>query len=314
MMSPCRDAGGQGVSQDETLSQLVVLKADISGSTRLYEQFGDELARADIAACLALLGDIAAARGGRVLQLIGDEVVCGFTVAAQAVAAAIDMHQRLREASAAGRFRSGRLRVKVGIHHGLAEWRDGQLVGATPALAEQVISLARPEEILLSGAAVEALPTALAATAQRLDTVEAKTGGAPLTVHRLPWEQDEDVTQFRVSAAATATTSRRRLTLDHDGQSVVVDAAHGHCRIGRTPGNDLVVDSPFTSRQHAEIRYRNGSFRLRDDSINGTFVRPESGPALHLHHEEGVVDGCGVLLFGRPRPGEPETLVRYRCE
>ena len=43
---------------DKSLKQLAVLYADVSGSTRLYEQFGDAIARTDLALCIEILRDI----------------------------------------------------------------------------------------------------------------------------------------------------------------------------------------------------------------------------------------------------------------
>jgi len=43
--------------------------------------------------------------------------------------------------------------------------------------------------------------------------------------------------------------------------------------IGRAPGNDLIVDHPTVSRQHATIKVEGEAFRLFDlGSANGTFV------------------------------------------
>ena len=44
---------------DKSLDKLAVLYADVSGSTALYEKFGDEIARADMASCIELLAETA---------------------------------------------------------------------------------------------------------------------------------------------------------------------------------------------------------------------------------------------------------------
>ena len=49
---------------DKSLKQLAVLYADVSGSTRLYEQFGDAIARTDLALCIEMLRDIASGLSG----------------------------------------------------------------------------------------------------------------------------------------------------------------------------------------------------------------------------------------------------------
>ena len=49
---------------EPTVRRMAVLYADVAGSTRLYEQFGNEAARADIGACLGLLSEVVAAAAG----------------------------------------------------------------------------------------------------------------------------------------------------------------------------------------------------------------------------------------------------------
>ncbi len=301
------------MGEDVTLHKLAVLYADVSGSTRLYERVGDSVARADIAACLALLAEVAGRHDGRLLKTIGDEVECVFPIPQRAVAAAIEMHECLREASDAARFRSGALKVKIGCHYGVAEWRGRNLVGATPAIAQQVIGLAQAEEILLSGDVLEGLPGALAVDCQLLDTLESCADGAALPVHKLSWEESDEVTQFH-AAPQTAPPGHTCLVLEHGGRELRVDADNRHCRIGRIAGNDIVTGSRFTSRRHAEIEYRHGRFVLRDASINGTLIAPDGGETVHLRREEGLLEGRGVLIFGNTTTRDAAATARYRCE
>ena len=73
-----RAAGDETLSLADTLRWLVVLYADISGSSRIYEQSGDVTAQRDIVRCLNLLAEVAHSHGGRLEQTIGDEVMCSF--------------------------------------------------------------------------------------------------------------------------------------------------------------------------------------------------------------------------------------------
>ena len=152
-----RAGGDETLSLADTLRWLVVLYADISGSSRIYEQAGDATAQRDIVRCLNLLAEVAHRHGGRLEQTIGDEVMCSFLLPDNAAQAAVAMHEQLREASAAKVFVSGVLRVRIGWHYGVAEAHEGELGGALPVLAQQVTGLARPDEILATDAAVSAL-------------------------------------------------------------------------------------------------------------------------------------------------------------
>ncbi len=43
---------------DETVQKLAILYADVSGSTKIYEQYGDTIARRDIKTCIDMVVDI----------------------------------------------------------------------------------------------------------------------------------------------------------------------------------------------------------------------------------------------------------------
>jgi len=65
-----------GPNMDEAAQQMmrdkVVLFADVSGSTRLYEVLGDARAFAAINQCLSLLRRVTETFQGRVVKTIGD--------------------------------------------------------------------------------------------------------------------------------------------------------------------------------------------------------------------------------------------------
>jgi class 3 adenylate cyclase len=307
-------AHSEVMSYEDTLQCLAVLYADISGSSRLYEQFGDATAQRDIVRCLTLLTEVAQAHGGRLEQTIGDEVMCSFVLPERAAEAAVAMHEKLREASAAKAFVSGTLRVRIGWHYGVAEASNGELGGALPIVAQQVTALSRPDEILASDAAVAALSSFWRDAAQRLDTIDSRVDGQPLTIYRLPWDKDEEVTHFRLNKAPTRVITSMRLILRHGERELVLNADHRRCSIGRGRDSDLATGSRFTSKRHAEVVYRRGRFYVIDNSINGTFIAPDGGVVQHLHHEEAPLLGTGVIMFGSPTTKDPDASVNYRCD
>ncbi len=313
-MAAERAAGDETVSLADTLRWLVVLYADISGSSRIYEQVGDATAQRDIVRCLNLLAEVAHGHGGCLEQTIGDEVMCSFVLPDKAAQAAVAMHERLREASAAKLFVSGVLRVKIGWHYGLAEAHGGELGGALPVVAQQVTGLARPDEILATDAAVSALSSSWRSAAQRLDTIDSRVDGQAMTLYRLPWDKDEEVTQFRLGKTPARVVTSKRLVLRHGELEVVLDADHRRCAIGRGRDSDLATGSRFTSKRHAEVVYRRGRFYVIDNSINGTFIAPASGTVQHLHHEQAVLSGTGVIMFGSPANKDPAASVSYQCD
>src|SRR3972149_6315526 len=71
--------------------EVTVLFADVSGSTKLYESEGDEVAMEAIARCLDQLRQTVESSGGRVVKTIGDEVLAVFPTPDAAAFAASNM-------------------------------------------------------------------------------------------------------------------------------------------------------------------------------------------------------------------------------
>jgi len=300
---------------DKSIPNLAVLYADVSGSTRLYEEHGDAVARADIALCVEIMSKAAASLGGETLKTIGDEVMCVFTEPVRAALGATEMQAALRKASEAGRFKMGTLHIKIGWHYGKVLWHEDDLLGEAPITAKQVIKLAKADEILTSGRSMEALPPAMFPKAHPIDRIPAEAWDGDLEVVRFPWQQAGDETQ--VSSAAmdmTMESAQGGLLLDYGGVRFRVDASQPRCRIGRGKDADLRVNGNFTSRQHAEITHRHGRFTLRDESFNGTVIAGDDGSVKRLRREEDVLSGSGMLGFGAAPDDDPGAAVRFRCE
>jgi pSer/pThr/pTyr-binding forkhead associated (FHA) protein len=70
---------------------------------------------------------------------------------------------------------------------------------------------------------------------------------------------------------------------------------------GRALDNDIVVSDRGTSRRHARIEYRDGTFLLTDlGSANGTFVNGQRVVETHLQHGDKVKVGQNeaVVVIG----------------
>jgi class 3 adenylate cyclase len=297
---------------DDTVVRVAVLYADVSGSTRLFEEYGDELARSDIASCLSMLSRVAERLSGRVMKTIGDEVMCVFTDPAKAATAAGEMQSALREAGAAGRFRTHALRVKIAWHYGPATRRDGDLVGIAPVTAQQIIKLAKADEVLTSGASLEALPKGLKAGARFIDRITAEAFSGSVDVYDVPWDDEAELTQM-APAAASGVIAHRVLELEHGTRRLTVSGERPRVLLGRSADCDLVVHGQFASRHHATIEYRHRRFHLRDNSTNGTTLAAHGHDPVRLQREEVPLSGSGVItLGGKPDP-DSDASLRYRC-
>ena len=297
---------------DKTVNLLTVLYADVSGSTKLYEKFGDDIARSDIRICIELLTGVTTDWDGEVVKTIGDEIMCTFHDPSNAANAAKEMHQVLRESSDGGRFKSGKIMVKIGWHHGEVEYRNNEIIGEAPVTAQQIIRLAKGEEILTSLQSIDAIDEDLRGGTHPVDTVDAEAWSGKLEVFYMPWQEEEDATAFSGYSDAGA-GSCAALKLTYAGQVVQIDDNNTHVTIGRGKDNDLVVLGRFTSRHHAEIVYRHGRYNLFDKSTNGTIVIDQENKLLRVRRGEVVLSGSGTICFGGSPKTDPDAAVKYQC-
>jgi class 3 adenylate cyclase len=129
-------------------SILVFMIADVRGYTRFTLQHGDEAA-AKLASRFALLvREVVTLRGGRLIELRGDEALSCFWSARQAFRAAIELQDHFMQASKADPNMP--LPVGIGIDAGEAVPVENGYRGAALNLAARLCSLAGPYEILVS--------------------------------------------------------------------------------------------------------------------------------------------------------------------
>ena len=129
------------------------LFTDIVGSTRLWEKFpaqmGAALARHD-----KLIRAAVETHGGQVFKKVGDASYAAFGGARDSLEAAIDAQRALM---AEDWSNVGSLAVRMGIHVGAAELRDGDYFGGTLNRVSRIESAAHGGQILLSQITVELL-------------------------------------------------------------------------------------------------------------------------------------------------------------
>lgn len=100
---------------------ITFLFTDIDGSTRLWETRMDQM-RADLACHDALLRRAIEQHGGEVSKTIGDAFCAAFADPRQAVEAAVAAQRALHK-------ELPQIRVRMAIHTGAAEARDGDYFG-----------------------------------------------------------------------------------------------------------------------------------------------------------------------------------------
>ena len=127
---------------------LTFLIADVRGYTSFTQTRGDEAAGELAAKFAALAREAVTATGGEVIELRGDEALCVFPSARQALRSAVELQSRFRERV------DGRPVFPLGIGIGLAAGEavpvEGGYRGGALNLAARLCSLASAGQILAS--------------------------------------------------------------------------------------------------------------------------------------------------------------------
>ena len=121
---------------------LAILFADVAKSTHLYETLGDKVAQKLIGACVTLMSDVTKKHNGKVIKTIGDEVMCTFEDANDAVEAGMEMHQELEEMTIEDRPGFPPPNIYVGIHLGSVISEGGDVFGDAVNVAARMVSQA----------------------------------------------------------------------------------------------------------------------------------------------------------------------------
>lgn len=130
---------------------VTFLFTDIEGSTTLWEQQPQAMSAA-LARHDAILRETIAAHGGMVFKTVGDAFHAVFTTASAAIDAALALQQALH---AEGARSTCQLHVRVALHTGVAELRDGDYFGPALNRVARLLAAAHGGQILLSLATEE---------------------------------------------------------------------------------------------------------------------------------------------------------------
>src|ERR671935_1490921 len=122
------------------------LITDVRGYTRFTSEQGNEAATELAKQFAAVVRSAVSEHGGELLELRGDEAMCVFPLALQALRASVEVQRRLRTESDDGPPLP--LGVGIGIDVGEAVLLDGGYRGAALNVAARLCALAGPGQIL----------------------------------------------------------------------------------------------------------------------------------------------------------------------
>lgn len=286
---------------------LAILFADIAKSTHLYETLGNTVAKNLIGNCIDLFARVTERHDGTVIKTIGDEIMCTFNSADDAVEAAIDMNRELEELTIPDRPGAPPPNIYVGIQYGPVIRESNDVFGDAVNVAARMVSQAKQRQIVTTTETVEFLNPEHKKAARIIDKTVVKGKSGEMDIYEVVWEQ-HDATVM-VGDTIDRMNIHFRLEIEFQGQQISVDQDHPSATLGRQEHNDVVVNDGRVSRSHARIEYRRGKFILIDQSTNGTFVLLQGKKNISLKRDEAPLLGSGIISLGREvSPDSPLSI------
>ena len=298
----------------ETIN-CVVMFADVAGSTSMYENMGDELARERISKALDALISIVGSHSGKLVKTIGDEILVYFNDADEAVNAAREIQETMedhRTPETVG------VSIRIGMQYGSIILEKDDIFGDTVNVAARIASMAKARQILCTQEIAEMVKNPeLSSNMRPYDRLRVKGRNEQLDVYLYAWEQEGDITNMATLSSFTNParfSQSTRLMLRYDGSSLSIDADSDVYILGRGKDCELVVKGDLISRYHSRIEHRRGKFVIADQSTNGTFVRTVDGQDVYLRREEYTLFGSGFISLGKKIDLNDDNLIHFQCE
>ena len=285
----------------------IVLFADIAGSTQIYERLGDRLAQKLVDESLSKLSQTTRKHRGEVIKTIGDEVMCTFRDADDAIRAAVEMNRDFDQPSGKESANTLSPQITIGMHGGPLIRKSGDVFGDTVNVAARIVKLAKPRQILLTETVARSVRPAYRSKIRYVvrETIRGKSG--EMTIQEYLWEPKNATVLLKRSTLPNSAQAGMVLTWGQN--SIRVDTGRPAVSLGRQDHNELILNYERVSRSHARIEYRRGRFHLIDHSSNGTYIQQPGKDVLFIKRDEAQLTGSGIISLGRiATPGSPGAV------
>jgi class 3 adenylate cyclase len=295
------------------ISDRTILFADLRGSTGLFETLGNAEATSVVTRCVSALGPPVERHGGHVVKTLGDGLMAVFDKPAQAMQAAMQMHDVLgrvvprKGAAAAQGLHS--LRLQVAVARGEVVEVSGDCFGDAVNVAARLLDHAGDNETLVTAPVFNDLKASLQSMFRSLDQMVLRGRVEPVQVFVLGRRgTDTAATQFGDVSPAVEPDGIRLVWLDLNR---VFASQQMPVVLGRSPQVSFCVDDSRVSRSHTRLDWHGGSFQLSDLSYNGTYVRFGDGEIVSLRRGSCLLHGRGVIGLGGSPADPGSASVRF---
>ena len=292
---------------------MAVLFADITGSTALFGAVGDGIARQIEQAWLGQVTALLPAFSGRLVKTIGDEVMCVFADADQAVLAASAIQANVTSRPPQGHP----IELHMGLHVGDVIVEHDDIFGNTVNVAAYLAAVALPQQIAITDSTYAMLSDALKAVTRPVFRTVLKGQTVASTIYQVLWRNDNpDLTDsfFSTRQPLLLPGDNGGLLLKYADQVIHLNHLRYSVSLGRDVGCDIVVNDRFASRKHATIELDGMNFYLVDRSINGSYIAFDDRPEVSVLRRDVLLDGAGKISLGRAFQEDPQHVIEFSCD
>ncbi len=269
--------------------------ADIAGSTRLYNQLGDDKAEFLISTRLAIMCNITTNNNGRVIKKIGDEIMCQFPSAEDAALAATEMHVKKVASD-----NSEPLSIRIGLHFGNTIEKDNDIFGDAVNIAARMAAIAKENQSITTESFVQLLSSDAKSRTRLFDSTRVKGIDEEIKIYQLLWEEGNVTTFATAQHIQQISKANVSILLRFSGEEHFYTNSNmaGAINIGRDDKCELTINAKYASRSHANLEFRRGKFVLVDHSTNGTYVKLNNQNDIFIRREELPLISEGYISLG----------------
>lgn len=288
--------------------QKAILFADISGSSALYKNVGNQTAKQIIDDLLRAMSQLVVENKGKVIKSIGDEIMTSFYDSRNCLFSAIAMQLRFKQV-----FMTHGLTLSIGIGFGDVITEQQDLFGEAVNDAAYLTSLAKGGQILITQDVYDQLDDVTKVNAREFDKVKIKGSKDTSVVYRVFWQQGitrDKETRLMSSESIANELKSSVIQIKHAGELYLLTSEQLPFLIGRDPQKcHLLLDKNQVSREHCQITFSRGKFVLVDQSTNGCYIATQGKNELYIRREEFPLIESTTLSLGLPVEQAPKEVI-----
>ena len=292
--------------------KCVVMFADVAGSTAMYQNLGDDLARERISKSLDALISISKRHSGKLVKTIGDEILVYFMDADMALIAARAIQETMEDDRSPETIG---VSIRIGMQYRSTILEDNDIFGDTVNVAARIASIAKARQILCTKELAFRIENEeLINRSRPFDRLRVKGRDDPVDIYMFNWEQESDVTNMATASSFTNPARHyqaKTLTLTCGKNKIELSNTTTSFVLGRGTDCELVIQGELISRYHSKLEHRRGKFIISDQSTNGTFIKTRDGLEIFLRREELALYGEGFISLGKKVDHTDIDLIHF---